>query len=237
MSFTILVVLCIAGGIAFAGIAAWLTTKKGNTISDVLNSQNMKDAEAIKIEILNKISLRSSIPIVGLYVVAAVVAIGLPAYVYYMNRSGDAPIMLQGRLENIARGDNIFITPAEMRVQPGGVFRIPLMYRSGSQMVNIESLKYNPLTLTIVMNKDSNTVTVSFSNDISRQEHLKVDDATRTAALEQGLRLLESPLEPLAAVVNKPMAMSGSAAVHTADLLADETTAAAALMAPTGGNP
>ena len=62
---------CLACGALFAYLAAWLTTKKGNTISDVLNSQKFSDSEAIEVEILDKLKVSSNLPIVALFIVAS----------------------------------------------------------------------------------------------------------------------------------------------------------------------
>ncbi len=230
MSFQILVVMCLAGGIVFAALAVWLTTQKGNRISDILNSQHMQDAEAIKLEILDKIKLRSNIPIVALYIVAATVAVGLPIYVYHENRSGDSSITLVGRFENVTHGDNVYIIPQQLRVLPGGAFQIPIMYRPGSQMVNIESPpKYDPITLTIIINTEKNTMSIGY--DASREEQFKVDDATKTVNLGQNLRLHASSVSPITTVLNRP----SNRAPVSIDLLDIEATGTAALLPPTGG--
>ena len=233
MTSTLILVLCLIGGIAFAGIAAWLTTRKGNTISDVLNSQNLKDAEAIKVEILDKIKLRSNIPIIGMYLIAAVVAVGLPTYTLYLNRSVDPSITLQGTFENKKRNDSIFIVPTDMRVEPSGMFTIPLMYRSGIQKVNIESQRYDPITLSIKMNRDENSVTVSFSNEKLKPETYPVDVSTRVVEIQQKMPLFESATGQLTPVVNAPTAAPGG---QTVSLTATEPAGTASMLPLTGGN-
>jgi hypothetical protein len=231
-----ILVLCLAGGIAFAGIAAWLTTKKGNTISDVLKSQNLKDAEAIKVEILDKIKLRSNLPIVGLYLIAAVVALGLPAYTLYLNRSGDPSITVQGTFENKKRNDSILIVPTDMRVEPSGVFTIPLLFRSGTQKVNIESQRYEPITLSIKMNRDENSVTVSFSNEKLAPEKIPVDESTRVVEIKQKMPLFESSAGQLAPVVNAPSPAPGGPGSHVVSIIATEAAGTAAMLPLSGGN-
>jgi len=75
---------CLLAGIAFAALAVWLTTRRGNTIQDILSAPQFVNANALKVEIGNKLKLATNIPIVALYLVAAVVAIGLPAYSLYV---------------------------------------------------------------------------------------------------------------------------------------------------------
>jgi hypothetical protein len=202
MSFIGVLISCLAGGVVFAGIAAWLTTKKGNTISDVLNSQHFENAEAIKIEILDKIKLRSTIPIVALYVIAGFIAIGLPAYIIYANKKSDLSITLHGTVLGKVRNKNVDIVPAEMRVEDSGWFNIPLMYRSGSQTVNFQSPYYEPLTLSVTINKEDDSITVSFSNEKLKEEKIKLD-AARSAQIQQKMPLIESIVEG-SVPVNKP---------------------------------
>ncbi len=71
--------LCVLAGVLFAAIAAWLTTQRGNTIQDILNSKNA-NAESLKVEIADKFKLATTIPIVALYIVALVVAVGPIVY-------------------------------------------------------------------------------------------------------------------------------------------------------------
>lgn len=233
MTSTLILVLCLIGGIAFAGIAAWLTTRKGNTISDVLNSQNLKDAEAIKVEILDKIKLRSNIPIIGMYLIAAVVAVGLPTYTLYLNRSVDPSITLQGTFENKKRNDSIFIVPTDMRVEPSGIFTIPLMFRSGIQKVNIESQRYEPITLSIKMNRDENSVTVSFSNEKLAPEKIPVDESTRVLEIKQKMPLFESSTGQQVPVVNAP---SPAPSAKTVGIMATESSGTVVMLPLSGGD-
>jgi len=55
MIFVWIIIPCRICRVVFVCMAAWLTTKKGNTLSDIVKSQRFTDAEALKIEILDKI--------------------------------------------------------------------------------------------------------------------------------------------------------------------------------------
>jgi hypothetical protein len=216
MSFIWILIPCMVGGIVFAAIAAWLTTKKGNTISDVLNSQHFDNAEAIKIEIMDKIKLRSNIPIVALYVIAGIVAIGLPAYVYYENKKGDQPVTLHGTILGKERHKKVEVVSADMRVEDSGWFNIPLMYRSGSQTVNFQSQYYEPLTLSVTINKEDDSITVSFSNEKLKDEKIKLD-ATRSAQIQQKMPLFASVIEGFIPENEPTRLVAGGAGVNLVD--------------------
>lgn len=69
--------MCLAAGIIFAALAVWLTTRRGNTLRDILASSHA-DAQDLKVEVAGKFKVATNIPIVALYIVAAFVAVGLP---------------------------------------------------------------------------------------------------------------------------------------------------------------
>lgn len=73
MQFVSVLALCIFCGLSFAGLAVWLMTRRGNTIKDILESSHFKDAEALSLEIKEKIKISSNLPIVALYIIAALV--------------------------------------------------------------------------------------------------------------------------------------------------------------------
>lgn len=227
MAFAGILISCLLGGTAFAAIAAWLTTKRGNTISDVLNSQHLKDAEAIKIEILDKIKIRSTIPIVALYVIACTVAIALPAYVIYMTKKSDQTITLQGTVLGKKPNRNVDIVPSNMTVAESGWFNIPLMDRTGYQTVNFQSQHYEPLTLNVKVNKEDDTITVSFSNLQLKEESIKLD-STRSAQIQQHPPLYES----VAKNVLPQNVPSTPGAVSPVNTVGPETNAAPVSMLP-----
>ena len=151
--FAILVV-CVLAGICFAGLATLLTCTKGNRIRDVLAAEHLKDAEAIKIDILNKIKITSNIPIVGLYLVGAIVAFGFPSYFAYINSPGPvSQLVLVGTIDNYSKvvnwnkGERICAHYPEMNIQADGAFQLPLRRSPGLQTVIFESPTINPVTL------------------------------------------------------------------------------------------
>lgn len=206
MSFTWILISSMVGGIFFAAIAAWLSTRKGNTISDILNSQKFADAEAIKIEIFNKIKLTSNIPIVGLYVVAAIVAIGLPAFYFWQIQQEVTIISLSGQVEK-DQNKKVYVAPKEMSIEESGAFEIPIVYSDQRQTINFESPYYSPLTLSISIDKQNNRIYIYFSNSELQEEEIPLQPGVRNYQILQKIPLFPSAIPVTEAVANNPSAM------------------------------
>lgn len=200
---------CLVCGVFFAFIAAWLTTKKGNTISDILNSQKMADAEAIKLEILDKIKLTSTVPIVALFVVAIIVAIGLPALLCMLMLKDVNTITLTGFLKK-ERSAMVCVAPKEMEVGPSGDFVVPLVYTNGVQTINIEGENYEPITLRVTIDKLRNLLQVEIGGTI---KEIPVQLGSKSARFEGEIHL--SPADTTVTnVSNKPTERSPTRAEY-----------------------
>jgi len=179
MSFTTTLLACLLSGIAFAALAAWLTTRKGNTISDLANSQHLQGAEAIKIEILDKVKLSSNIPIVGLYVVAAAVAVGLPAFVYWAaHREVSAVVFLSGSVEGpVPTGSsNVFLRSQDTIVNPETrFFSVPIAFTTEQPLVlTLQGPDYHPVGMSVVLDRLADTLKVQLQgreDNVRLQEH------------------------------------------------------------------
>ena len=166
--FISVLALCLVCGLTFAGMATWLMSRRGNTIKDILGSSQFKDAKALSLEVTDKLKVSTNIPIVALYLVAALVAVGLPIYLSYVQShdSGDAPV-LSGQIENylqlvaLDKGEKIYATPVEMSVLGDGRFNIPLRTTEGRQNILFESPTANSLTLTLEVRPSQGKVKVS----------------------------------------------------------------------------
>jgi hypothetical protein len=178
MNFTTLLLACLLSGVAFAALAAWLTTRKGNTISDVANSQHLEGAEAIKIEIMDKVKLSSNIPIVGLYVVAAAVAVGLPAFVYRAAYSESSTVVfLSGSVEGpVPSGSsNVFLRSTDTMVNPETrFFSVPIAFTTGQPLVlTLQGPDYHPVGMSVVLDRLADTLKVQFQG---REDNVPLQD-------------------------------------------------------------
>ena len=155
---------CLICGAFFAYIAAWLTTKKGNTISDILRSKKLVDVEAIRLEILGKVKISSNIPIVALSIVAAVVAVGLPSFVTWQLLRNVTTITLGGYVE-MDSDKKIYAMPKDVQIDPGGRFDIPIIYSAKPQTIVFQGEYYKPVSLSVIPNKIRNTLSVSLTDN------------------------------------------------------------------------
>ncbi len=149
--------LCIICGLSFTGIATWLMTRRGNTIKDILQSSRFKDtkadAKALSLEIADKLKVSTNIPIVAMYIVAGLVAVGLPIFISHQQSRtvGDAPV-LRGQIKDyrqvvsLDKGEKVYASPVEMIVLGDGSFNIPLRTTEGGQVIQFESPTANSLT-------------------------------------------------------------------------------------------
>lgn len=198
MNFTTLLLACLLSGVAFAALAAWLTTRKGNTISDLANSQHLQDAEAIKVEILDKVKLSSNIPIVGLYVVAAAVAVGLPAFVYWAaHREPSTVVFFSGSIDGpIPSGSsNVFLRSTDTMVNPETrFFSVPIAFTTGQPLVlTLQGPDYHPVGMSVVLDRLSDTLKVQFQG---REDNVPLQDHRATLLKPISLTLISAAAEP-----------------------------------------
>ena len=155
-----ILILCIICGAFFAYLAVRLTMTKGNRISDILNSDKFANAEAIRLQILGKVKLSSNIPIVALFVIAAAVAIVLPAMISWKLMQNVPVIMLCGNVE-VEHGKSVYAVMEDAKVLPSGFFQIPIVYTDEPQNISLQGTYYEPVTLSVQLNKLRNSMSVT----------------------------------------------------------------------------
>ena len=198
MKFEVVLISCLLAGVAFAAMAVWLTTRKGNTISDVLNSQHFQNAEALRVEVLDKVKVSSNLPIVGLYLVAAVIAIGFPTFLYwYGHRASFVVVFLSGSFQGAAptSTSRLYVVSHDSLVDPGaGSFTVPLVFRDTQPRhdLMIESRDYLPVGVSVTLDRASDTLKVRYQNSRS-EESVRLQNFT--GELPASITL--SPAQPL----------------------------------------
>jgi hypothetical protein len=219
MPFYIILIMCLFGGLIIVFLATWLTTTRGNTISEILNSQKLKDAEAIRVEIADKIKISSTIPVVALYLVGASVAIGLPALIYWVDSREVASITLSGNVLKEQR-KKVFMRPKDMSIEESGHFDIPVYMSKRTQTINIESEYYAPLTMSVEIDKSNNLIKVFFSNSthLKEEEH-KLDVGVWNIRLRQDISLFPATVPSPENRPSTPEAPSAPAPVASAEYL------------------
>lgn len=183
---------CLICGAFFVVVASWLTTRKGNTIRDILESQKFVDAESIKVEILGKVKLSSTIPIVALYFIAAFVAIALPAFVHWKMMSDVTVITLSGKIE-VEDDEKVYPTLQDASILPDGAFKIPIIYSDDkTQGIIFEGQNCLPISLLVTLNKAKGALLVSKSGLEPTQ--IQIDFDNKLARYEQPIQILSSSL-------------------------------------------
>ncbi len=202
MNFEVVLAACLVAGVVFAAMAVWLTTRKGNTISDVLNSQHFQNAEALRVEVLDKVKVSSNLPIVGLYLVAAVVAIGFPAFLYwYSHRASFVVVFLSGSFQGAvpASTSRLYVVSHDSLVDPGaGSFTVPLVFRDTQPRhdLMIESRDYLPVGVSVTLDRASDTLKVRYQNSPNEASvHLQnfAGELPASITLSPAQPLLEPP--------------------------------------------
>ena len=204
MLLLVVLIPCLVAGVGFAYIAAWLTTKRGNTLADIANAQQLANVEAIRVEILDKVKVTSNLPIVALYLVAFAVAIGLPAFVVWQAMR-DAPVITLSGEINRASDTTLCVMPKDMQIEPSGSFALPVMYSSALQTINFEGEHFHPLTMRISVNKLKNSLLVEVTNvERFAPREVSFDWSSRKATLDTPIVLSPVGVPVAPAVPNRP---------------------------------
>lgn len=235
MQFVSILALCIFCGLSFAGLATWLMTQRGNTIKDILESSHFKDAEALSLEIKDRIKISSNIPIVALYIVAALVAVGLPMYLSFQQSQpvANAPLLV-GHIKdylqvvNPAQGEKVYAFFPEMSVRGDGSFDIPLRTTEGVQNVLFESPSANPVTLTLVVRPREGKIEVSAQS---------FGDKAQIVALQGKIARLPEPLPMSRARSPNPATLASTNQPSIAPPISPEFASVARLPQPDRVNP
>ena len=178
---------CLLFGLAFAGLAVWLTTRKGNTIKDVLHAGKLRDAEAIRLEIVEQVKISTNLPIVALYIMSVIVAIGLPVLINVLSYlQSDETVALAGQIEDYQREKRIYVTYETANITADGSFTLPIRNTLESQQITFESEHIDPLTLTIELKRIKNALQIMSA---SLEEPLEIGIEGRTARMSDTVKV------------------------------------------------
>ncbi len=207
MNFTTIFLASLAAGVIFAALAVWLTTTRGNTISDILKSGDLKDVESIRIEILDKVKLSSAIPIVALYVVAAVVAVGVPLFVYWSShRDGSRVFFLSGSVQPAGgrTASDVFLRSPDSVVNvENPFFSLPIVFETNKPvLLTLWGPDYEPVPMQVVYDSVAETLRVQF---LERGESVPVRERRATLSQPIPLTLLTANEAPERKPSEKPL--------------------------------
>ncbi len=122
--FQVTLLSCLITGIAFASLATWLTCHTGNRIADIVSAAKGTETESLHVEIGKMLKISANAPIVALYLVAAAVAFGLPAFLKYHAFSQYEIWHVEGSLEGAPhlRETGVVFHPPSLPIDVDGRF-------------------------------------------------------------------------------------------------------------------
>ena len=98
--FTITLIICVAAGIAFAGLAVHLSTTQGNTIEAVQKAIGAGQCPPLQIELPGGYRLSAGVPVVALYAIAAICGFVLPGwFIYVTHVPPSKPVTVTGSFD------------------------------------------------------------------------------------------------------------------------------------------
>ncbi len=192
MDIYLLAVLSLIVGLGFAWLATWLTTRKGNTIKDVLEADKLKDAEAIRLEIIDQVKISTNIPVVALYIVATIVAIGpiaLLLIIPLLQTYEDDSLTLAGQIASYDSAKKIYVTYEKAGITSGGAFTLPITATKKTEMITFESQHINPMTLRITLQEPYTLQIVRTHSDAFGEDPETIAIKGRVATLNRPIKV------------------------------------------------
>jgi hypothetical protein len=158
----------LAAGMVFALLAVRLSTTKGNRIADILRARHLSDGEAIKV-IVGKLSITSTIPIVALFVVSCVVAVGPTTLFWWLQNKDGRFITLSARFDP-PPSEPVYVAIGDRDpTSPFFFWKIPYV-ADDHELLVLESRAYDPVTIYLTANPFKGTVTAEIMNSVDQSE-------------------------------------------------------------------
>ena len=176
------VLIYVAAGLLFAAGAVYLQATRSLALKGLKG-----DAPALKLE-FDKFTVQTFFPVVGLYVVALICAVGVPAYQNYTaskNPVDDSPVRVSIPIHPRA---SLSLSIPESHIDT--MYPVPLMvYKSHSPLeYSIGSDRYKPITLLLSYERNGGEVALVIESSGARQtKRLKALD--NAASLDDPIQL------------------------------------------------
>lgn len=153
---TIIILLCLISGFGFAWLAVRLTQTAGNTIADAQKAAQAGNQQAAFEASGPGWKLTAGTPIVALYVIAVVCAIGLPAWFIYETQSQDQLITMVVPLANAPSGTKV--VESAPRFDGTALYLTAHSCVPASDFVAYGSAEYYPLSFDAEYDRGSRSV-------------------------------------------------------------------------------
>jgi hypothetical protein len=175
-----IIIASLLAAIALAGLAVYLTTTRGNRISDF----DKGAGAALDVQVLNQFKLATGAPIVALYFLSIVAGIGVPGMITYLTSQGytlqvndwyaahapaDGPtITLTEQLDREPK--NVCVESGDVNVNvQARLVAIPLRYVTKLQsfILNVDDDWNDPITVNALLTQDMQHVQFNLSGSHS----------------------------------------------------------------------
>jgi Tfp pilus assembly major pilin PilA len=186
---TRIVLIYVIAGLLFAAGAVYLQATRSLTLEGLKGNES-----ALKIE-FDKFSVQTFAPIVGLYVIALICAVGIPAYQEYTtskNPVDDSPVKTS---IHIRPRTALNLSVPEARVDT--IYPLPLMvYKSHAPLeYSLGSDQYKPVTLQLSYDRKENVVVVVMESSGARTVK-RIQALDNAASLDDDIVLEPADVAP-----------------------------------------
>lgn len=205
----LLLAIGIVGGLCFAALATYLNIVRGDALRSVANANTPAECQALVLKFKNLFSISTGAPIVALYIVAALVAVG-PLWLYYTATTNQAkllsrPFEVQGSFSGYDFRHPLCIRLGSVSVESTGAFLVPLWrFSSFDPMPSFStSGDYQPITVDSIIDQANENIVLTLMNTAGNSQlKAKVD-------WDQYLVTLQSPI-PLIPILHTQARVSNT---------------------------
>jgi hypothetical protein len=152
-------------GLAFAGLATWVSLARGKALEKVAGANRGPDRDTLMVQVADKFKIQTNSQIVALYLIAAFVAIApLRQVVFPPSQVPATRFWVYGTFGNYSRSrGSLCVRPADASIDDSGEFRFPLVLSSNSSSTGFatDSPNYQPLSIAVELQPQFQTGTIS----------------------------------------------------------------------------
>ena len=158
---TIILILCVAAGLAFAGLAAYLSTANGNTAEALQKNNPPGQSTALVLRLPGGYELSAGAPVVALYTIAAICGFFLPGMFIYLTRAHPpSTVIVDGSFDRRPAKPVVFENPHFYST--GSNFQISFDPMQGSQDIVVNATpEFGSVTITTEYDRSSGHVIVN----------------------------------------------------------------------------
>jgi hypothetical protein len=201
MSQTLLLIVGMIGGLCFACLATYLNVVRADALRAVerTKAEAPEEIPALLIQITDKFKITTGAPIVALYILAVIVAVGPVSWFLYLQAKAPPRYDITGYFSGYRADKPICLEPSNL-VDNSGSFTLPMWYSSDDPNPRFASTvgDYEPITIGATIDSKDQQVFVTITNFQGRSNiRASLNPATREITLASPIPLVYSPPKPL----------------------------------------